>query len=136
MRLDLPTYPKIWRHIWMIPLVKTNSFVRFLGESSAWLFLFEINWPLSAWLIIINVMSKMTFTFVLQFFSLISDGPAGVRSDYPILLAIGPSNSTKNWTIKAFPMYLILLLQLELFQLGNDRQYYTLYVFGSKVTQD
>ena len=28
-------------------LVKTNSFVRFLGESSAWLFLFEINWPLT-----------------------------------------------------------------------------------------
>ena len=27
-------------------LVKTNSFVRFLGESSAWLCLFEINWPL------------------------------------------------------------------------------------------
>ena len=28
-------------------VVKTNSFVRFLGESSAWLFLFEINWPLA-----------------------------------------------------------------------------------------
>ena len=27
-------------------LVKTNSFVRFLGESSAWQFAFEINWPL------------------------------------------------------------------------------------------
>ena len=28
-------------------LVKTNSFVRFLRESSAWQFAFEINWPLS-----------------------------------------------------------------------------------------
>ena len=28
-------------------LVKTNSFVRFLGESSAWQFGFEINWPLT-----------------------------------------------------------------------------------------
>ena len=27
-------------------LVKTNSFVRFLEESSAWQFAFEINWPL------------------------------------------------------------------------------------------
>ena len=28
-------------------VVKTNSFVRFLGESSAWQFAFEINWPLN-----------------------------------------------------------------------------------------
>ena len=29
-------------------LVKTNSFFRFLGESTAWQFVFEINWPLVA----------------------------------------------------------------------------------------
>ena len=28
-------------------VVKTNSFVRFLGESLAWQFVFEINWPLA-----------------------------------------------------------------------------------------
>ena len=30
-------------------LVKTNSFVRFLEESSASQFAFEINWPLKEW---------------------------------------------------------------------------------------
>ena len=30
-------------------MVKTNSFVRFLEEFTAWQFAFKINWPLEAW---------------------------------------------------------------------------------------
>ena len=44
-------------------LVKTNAFVRFLGESSAWLFLFEINWPLCNYL---KIFLKRRYNFSSQ----------------------------------------------------------------------
>ena len=46
------------------PAVKTNSFVRFLEESSAWKFAFKINWPLAK----VIMISIIQFTKTRGFF--------------------------------------------------------------------